>query len=338
MAFTHVHSTLQHLGLSDEQAMLFDRLASRTFGSDTSCMSPGDLAGNICGQQNLWGYGISGDLPIVLLRVAEGDSLPLARQLLKAQEYWRVKGLRADVVILNEHPADYLDEMQNLLASFVQQPPWVGWLGKPGGIFLFRADGMPESDRRLFSAVAKVVLLGDLGDLVSQLDRPASWLYDGHDVPRSADLLTPQACLHTSDGSATCHGKRLWRFHARGREYVVVLDGERETPSPWSNVLANPAFGTIVSSSGAAFTWAVNSRENRLTPFANDPLSDPTAEVIYLRDDDSGAVWGATPGPLQRRTDAGRWVIRHGAGVTRYQHSVAGIEQELTVFVPPRIP
>ena len=118
------------------------------------------------GQQNLWGYGISGDLPIVLLRVAEGDSLPLARQLLKAQEYWRVKGLRADVVILNEHPADYLDEMQNLLASLVQQPPWAGWLGKPGGIFLLRADGMPESDRRLFSAVAKVVLLGDLGDLV----------------------------------------------------------------------------------------------------------------------------------------------------------------------------
>ena len=107
---------------------------------------------------------------------------------------------------------------------------------------------------------------------------------------------------------------------------------------PWSNVLANPAFGTIVSSSGSAFTWAVNSRENRLTPFANDPLSDPTAEVIYLRDDDSRAVWGATPGPLPRRTDAGRWVIRHGAGVTRYQHSVAGIEQELMVFVPPEDP
>ena len=338
MAFTHVHSTLQHLGLSDEQAMLFDRLASRAFGSDTSCMSPGDLAGNIYGQQNLWGYGISGDLPIVLLRVAEGDSLPLARQLLKAQEYWRVKGLRADVVILNEHPADYLDEMQNLLASLVQQPPWAGWLGKPGGIFLFRADGMPESDRRLFSAVAKVVLLGDLGDLVSQLERPASWLYDGHDVPRSADLLTPRPASTPLTVPPLVMENGFGGFTRDGREYVVVLDGERETPSPWSNVLANPAFGTIVSSSGSAFTWAVNSRENRLTPFANDPLSDPTAEVIYLRDDDSRAVWGATPGPLPRRTDAGRWVIRHGAGVTRYQHSVAGIEQELTVFVPPEDP
>ena len=117
----------------------------------------------------------------------------------------------------------------------------------------------------------------------------------------------------------------LGGFTRDGREYVVVLDGERETPLPWSNVLANPAFGTIVSSSGSAFTWSGNSRENRLTPFANDPLTDPTGEAFYLRDDDTGAVWGATPGPLPRRADGGRWIVRHAAGVTRYQHAVAGL-------------
>ena len=107
-------------------------------------------------------------------------------------------------------------------------------------------------------------------------------------------------------------------FTPDGREYVIVLDGDRETPLPWSNVLANPEFGTMVSASGAAFTWAGNSRENRLTPFANDPISDPTGEAIFLRDEDDGAVWGATPGPLPRRPTSGRWVVRHGAGVTRY--------------------
>jgi cyclic beta-1,2-glucan synthetase len=333
MAFTHVHITLQHLGLSDEHAMLFDRLASRLFGSDTSCISPSDLAGNILGQQNLWGYGISGDLPIVLLRVAEGDSLPLASQLLHAQEYWRVKGLRADLVILNEHPADYLDEMQNFLTSLVQQPRWAGWLGKSGGVFLLRADGMRTEDQRLLSAVAGVVLLSDLGDLTSQLERPASWLYGKHDVPRSAELLAPQTASTSLTLPPLLMENGFGGFTVDGREYVVVLDGERETPLPWSNVLANRTFGSIVSSSGSAFTWAGNSRENRLTPFANDPLSDPTGEAIYVRDDESGAVWGATPGPLPRRTDTGRWVVRHGAGVTRYQHAVAGIEQELTIFV-----
>ncbi len=239
------------------------------------------------------------------------------------------------VVILNEHPADYLDEMQNFLVSLVQQPPWAGWLGKSGGIFLLRADGMPKEDRRLFSAVARVVLLSDFGDLVSQLERPASWRYDGQDVPRSADLLAPQPASTPITLPPILMENGLGGFTRDGREYVVVLDGERETPLPWSNVLANPAFGTIVSSSGSAFTWASNSRENRLTPFANDPLSDPTSEAVYLRDDESGAVWGATPGPLPRRADAGRWVIRHGAGVTRYQHAVAGLEQELAVFVSP---
>ena len=158
--------------------------------------------------------------------------------------------MRADVIILNEHPADYLDEMQNLLSSLVQQPPWAGWLGKPGGMFLFRADGMPESDRRLFSAVAKVVLLGDLGDLVSQLERPASWRYDGHDVPRSADLLTPQAASTPLAVPPLLMENGFGGFTRDGREYVVVLDGERETPLPWSNVLANPAFGNDREQSG----------------------------------------------------------------------------------------
>jgi cyclic beta-1,2-glucan synthetase len=338
MAFTHVHITLQHLGLSDEHAMLFDRLASRVFGTDASRISPADLAANTFGQQNLWGFGISGDLPIVLLRLTEADSLPLARQLLNAQEYWRVKGLRADVVILNEQRADYLDEMQNLLTRLVQESPWAGWLGKSGGMFLLRSEGMADADRRLLSAVARVVLPGDLGDLTSQLERPAPWLFEGHDVARTAELIAPEpsSSLLTVPPLAMENG--YGGFTRDGREYIVVLDGDRETPLPWSNVLANPTFGTMVSTSGSAFTWAGNSRENRLTPFANDPLTDPTGEAFYLRDEDSGAVWGATPGPLPRRADAGRWVVRHAAGVTRYQHAVDGIQHELAIFVAPDDP
>jgi cyclic beta-1,2-glucan synthetase len=337
MAFTHVHITLQHLGLTDEQAMLFDRLASRVFGNDTSRFSRPDIAANTLGQQNLWGYGISGDVPIVLLRVAEVDSLALARQLLKAQEYWRLKGLRADVVILNDHPADYLDEMQGLLTQLIQEPPWAAWLGKPGGIFLLRADGMRDADRILLSAVARVVLVGELGDLVSQLERPAPWLFDVHDVPRSAELRVPEVAAPLPSPSLLLENG-YGGFTPDGREYVMVLDGDRETPAPWSNVLANEAFGTIVSSSGSAFTWAGNSRENRLTPFANDPVSDPTGEAIYLRDEESGAVWGATPAPLARRSDGGKWIVRHGAGVTRFQYAVAGLTQELALGVAPDDP
>jgi cyclic beta-1,2-glucan synthetase len=249
-----------------------------------------------------------------------------------------VKGLRAEVVILNEHAADYLDEMQKWVGDLVQQPPWAGWLGKPGGIFLLRSDGMAEADRHLLAAVARVVLAGDLGNLVQHLERPAPWLLTEHDVPSSAQLAAPPPATVPVPIPRLIMTNGLGGFTPDGREYVVVLEGERETPLPWSNVLANPGFGSIVSHSGAAFTWAGNSRENRLTPFANDPLSDPTGEAIYLRDEETGEVWGATPGPLPRSADSGRWVIRHGAGVTRFQHAVAGFRQELAVSVAPDDP
>ena len=336
MAFTHAHITLQHLGLNDDQAILFDRMASRVFGADASCISPKDLARNTLGQSNLWGYSISGDLPVVLVRVAETAGVSLARQLLHAQEYWRIKGLRADLVILNEHPAEYLDEVQGMLTGLVQEPRWAGWNDRSGGMFLLRSDGMPEADRYLLSAVARVVLRGDLGELGPQLDRPAPWLYVERDVspPRSSRLQSRHPCPYPQ----VIMDNGVGGLPPMGASTSIVLDRDRETPLPWSNVLANAEFGTMVTASGSTFTWAENSRENRLTPIANDPIGDPQSEAIYLRDEDSGAVWGATPGPLPREVDTGRWVVRHGAGVTRYQHAVAGLEQELVIFVPPEDP
>ena len=338
MAFTHAHITLQHLGLSDDQAMLFDRLASRVFGFDDTCASPTDLARNTLAQPGLWSYGISGDLPIVLVRITEASSIGLARQLLQAQEYWRVKGLRADLVILNEHPSDYLDETHQMLASIVQEPRWAGWNNAPGGMFLVRSDGMPDAERHLLCASARLVLHGSFGEVSAQLDRPSPWVYAAGDAQLRPRTTPAPAAPSGLELPPLVMENGLGGFTTDGREYVIVLDGDRETPLPWSNVIANADFGTLISASGAAFTWCGNSRENRVTPFANDPVGDPTAEAIYLRDDDSDEVWGATPSPLPRRPDSGRWVIRHGAGATRFQYAVSGISQELEVFVAPDDP
>jgi cellobiose phosphorylase len=338
MAFTHVHTTLQHLGLTDDEAILYDRLASRVFGSDRSCISPPDLAANALGQSRLWSYGISGDLPIVLVRVSETESVPLVRQALQAQEYWRVNGLRADVVIVNDHPAHHLDETQDMLARLVQEPRWASWIDKPGGVFLLRSDGMAGSDRRLLSAVARVILRGDLGNVRAQLNRSTPWVFAERDVPSTAEIVPMDAAAEPVTVPPMVMANGVGGFTPDGREYVVVLEGARETPLPWSNVLANEAFGTIVTASGSAFSWSENSRENRLTPFANDPITDPTGEAIFIRDDESGAVWGATPGPLPRRADEGRWVVRHAAGATRFQHAAAGFDQELAVAVDPDDP
>ncbi|HET7216637.1 MAG TPA: glucoamylase family protein, partial [Vicinamibacterales bacterium] len=307
MAFTHVHTALQHLGLTDDLAILFDRLASRVFGADASCISPADIEQNALGQSDLWGYGISGDLPIALVRVTETTAIPMVRELLLAQEYWRVKDLRADVIILNEHPAEYLDETQHALTALVQEPRWANWNNRPGGMYLIRADGMRDADRRLLAAVARVVLRGDRGDLAAQLDHPAPWLSIDETLPAADAPSGPPLAAMPVRVPPLLMANGIGGFTEDGREYVIVLEGDRETPLPWTNVLANSAFGTMLSASGSAFTWAENSRQNRLTPFTNDPVSRPTGEMIWLRDDETGEAWPAAPAPRPPGARRGRW-------------------------------
>jgi cyclic beta-1,2-glucan synthetase len=127
-------------------------------------------------------------------------------------------------------------------------------------------------------------------------------------------------------------------FSPDGKDYVVVLDGDAETPLPWVNVIANPVCGTIVSASGSAFTWAENSRENRLTPFWNDPVTDPTGEALFVRDDETGEAWSPTPGPMRRVAARDRCVVRHAAGVTSFSRVAFGIAHELQVFVDRSAP
>ena len=364
LAFAHAQSGLRHLGVSTEEAMLFERLASRVLYADGSLRASPELQAKCgLGQEGLWPQGISGDLPILLVRVVEEDDLPLVRQVLQAQEYWRLKGLSADVVILNEHPVSYLDEMHALLAALLDNGPWRTWKHRPGGAYLLRGDRMTEAERDLLAAVARAVLSGDRGELAIQLDRldpevPEPEEFAAHAEPGSA--VPSRASAAAAPGPPTAASAAptfsapsssvpslpskvavpplvlangVGGFADDGRDYVIILEADQETPLPWANVIANPALGTVVTASGSAYTWSENSRENRLTPFANDPVTDPTTEAIFLRDDETGETWSPTPGPMRRTAASGRFVIRHSAGLTRFARVAHGVRQDLDVFV-----
>jgi len=337
LAFTQTQGTLRHLGITSEEAQLFERLASRVLYADASLRAgPEVLAQNVLGQPGLWGHGISGDLPILLVRVLSADDVPLVLQLLQAQEYWRIKGLKADLVILNEHPVSYLDEMHVALAELLDTGPWGGWKHRPGGVYLLRSDRMAESERILLQCVASATLSGDRGELATQLDHPYPELPARREL--SAPVERPRSARSDAEEVPVpplAFGNGTGGFAEGGREYVIVLDGAQETPLPWVNVLANPDFGSVISASGSAYSWAENSRENRLTPFTNDPVTDPTPEAIFLRDEETGDVWCPTPGPVARPHDRGRYIIRHAAGVTRFHHAAHGVVGELAVFVDP---
>src|SRR5690606_32645553 len=147
-----------------------------------------------------------------------------------------------------------------------------------------------EAERLLLSGVARAVLSGERGSLAHQLDRP---------LPPSPGQAPLELALPTSPGPALAPiaqpevpplalANGMGGFAGGGREYVIVLEADQETPLPWPNVIASPVFGTVVTASGSAFTWSENSRENRLTPFANAPVTDPTSEALLVRDDESG--------------------------------------------------
>ena len=339
LAFTHAQSTLRHLGISSDEAQLFERLASRVLYSDASLRAGAEVLGrNVLGQPGLWAHGISGDLPILLVRVVEGKDFPLVLQILQAQEYWRLKGLSADVVILNEHPVSYVDELQVQLAALLDTGPWGAWKHRPGGVYLLRGDRMSADERSLLASVARVILSGARGKLSEQLEWPYSEPQWQEEQPPPPPRLAPGPDDGEIEIPALTFANGTGGFADGGREYAVVLDGDQETPLPWVNVIANPGFGTVVSASGSAFTWAENSRENRLTPFASDPVTDPTSEALFLRDEDGGDVWSPTPGPMRRTRESGRFLTRHAAGVSRFTHASHGVLQELAVFVDAKDP
>jgi len=336
LANTQTQMRLRHLGISTDESQLYERLASHVLWTDATLRaSPTFLAANTLGQSGLWAHGVSGDLPILIVRVVEDNDLSLVRQVLRAQEYWRLKGLSADVILLNEYQKSYLEEMHEQLQGLLEKGTWAAWRNRPGGVFLLRSDGMPERERVVLLAVAHAVLDGGHGDLADQLSLPypePSWPPElaARPVPEAAEAndSAPEV-----EAPPLTHTNGLGGFTAGGREYAIVLNGDADTPLPWVNVIANERFGTVVGATGAAWTWAGNSRENRLTAFGNDAVSEFSGEALYLRDEESGNVWGATPGPLPRASGGGRWVTRHGAGVTRYAHGAHGITCKLAVFV-----
>jgi len=342
LAFTHAQSGLRHLDISTDDARLFERLASRVLYADESLRAdPETLASNELGQPGLWRHGISGDLPVLLVRVEGDNEEALVRDVLQAQEYWRLKGLSADVVILNDHPISYLDEMQAQLTALLDNGPWRTWQHRPGGVYLLRGDQIGKAERTLLETVARAVLRGNLGDLRAQLDRP-------HPArPRRVPAFQSVASSESTDRSgpavatpppALAFSNGIGGFSGEDGSYTIVLDGDRQTPAPWANVIANPHFGTIVTESGAAHTWAANSRENRLTSFGADSVVDPTAEVLFIRDDESGDAWTPTPGPMERHASSERCVVKHEAGCTHFSRATRGLGHELDLFVDVEAP
>jgi len=339
LAWTQAQVQLHHLGIDPDEAHLFQNLAGRILYSDPTMRSAADvLRRNTAGPTALWAHQISGDIPIVLVRIDEPEDRGIVRQLLRAHEYWRMKGLAVDLVILNEKAHSYIQDFQTSLETLVRtshSAPRPARDETQGRVFILRRDLLAPTDHAALQAAARAILLSRHGTLAEQLARAEPAPGVGALPPRrraradsSVDGSPPRLEFEFFNG--------VGGFLDGGREYVTVLGEGQWTPAPWINVIANPAFGFQVSESGAGYTWAVNSRENQLTPWSNDAVSDPPGEAIYVRDEETGALWGPTLLPI--REDASPYIARHGQGYSRFEHTSHGISLELLQFVPPEDP
>ena len=328
-AWASAQLELRLLHIQPDEARRFQVLASHLLFPNPVLRSPAErIEENRKGQAGLWPYGISGDLPLALVTIGEARDISLVRQMLEAHAYWRRHGLMADLVILNEEASGYEQPLRERLERLIQTHSVYTGLDRPGGVFLRSAAQIPKDDLTLLRAAASVVMVAARGTLPQQLGVPVT-------VP---GLPEPMARKHVPPEPSPSlpfmelpYFNSLGGFTPDGREYAIYLGLNTHTPAPWVNVIANPTFGTLVSETGAGFTWYGNSQRNRLTQWSNDPVTDPPSEALYIRDEETGVYWTPTPSPIREETP---YRARHGAGYTIFEHNSHGIEQELTVFVP----
>jgi cyclic beta-1,2-glucan glucanotransferase len=339
LAWTLARVQLFHLGIGSDEASLFQRLASHVLYANPALRPPsGVLARSEGGPPALWAHGISGDVPIVVCRIDDIADVQIVRQLLQAHEYWRMKQLPVDLVIVNEHAPSYAQDLQAALEAMVratQSRRPSGGATARGAVFVLRADLVPPEVRTLLQCAARAVLFSRRGSLFEQVRR----------VEESAPAPVPRwpGRQAAAAGPAPALARPeleffngLGGFAAGGREYTTILGAEQWTPAPWINVIANPSFGFQTSADGGGYTWAINSQQHQLTPWSNDPVSDRPGEVLYVRDEDDGALW--TPTALPIREDARPYIVSHGQGYSRFEHVSHGIALALVQYVPPDDP
>ncbi len=323
LAWAHANSALRFAGLTRGKAELFERMAGKLLlGLPQKRLT--ELPHG-AGREKLWRFGISGDEPVVLMRVYKLTQARTVKMLMEFHDFLRARGGSFDLVLIGEYPHEYHNDLRARLEDMLH-----ALSRDTSGIHLLHGFLLDDEDRRLLSAVSTIEIDGQRGldrQFSTQSVRRAQYReYSAKTAARGA-FLERRGELKFFNG--------LGGFDAGGKEYVTLLKKGDATPLPWSHILTNERFGTLLTETGGGYTWCGNSRENKLTQWYNDPLRDPKGEMLLLTDEDDGATWAITPGRLQYEAEC---AVHYGFGYASYESAAQELYQELTVFVDSEKP
>ncbi|MGL4109679.1 GH36-type glycosyl hydrolase domain-containing protein [Clostridium sp. LP20] len=356
-----VQLELKGLGIKSHQANIYQNLASYILFLHTGRRDREEYIKNISKhQQDLWAYGISGDLPIALALVKNEEDMDLVRSIIKMHYYWKSKGLKSDLIIFNDEEASYEQPMQRNILSAISLSKEGDAINKPGGIFIHNKSTMGEDIRDFLIGIAAIYIDSSKGSIITQMKNIEGEeevgclrhkeLSEEHRVKVSINkdesndqeagfkaLSLDELDERNSNITTSCDVDKLdfWNgyggFDPKDKSYVIKLNNYKNTPAPWINVVSNEDFGFHISESGSGYTWCGNSRENKITPWSNDWVIDPPGEAMFIRDNNSGVYFSITPKPVR---DAGEYTIRHSFGYSTFIHTAYNIKGEMKIFCP----
>jgi cyclic beta-1,2-glucan synthetase len=372
---------IKHMGIRSAQANIYQSLASYILYLHSGRKNREYYIKNISmNQENLWSYGISGDLPIIFLVLETEDDIDLLRQVINMHYYFRNKGIKSDLIIYNEEEISYEEPLQKNIMSTVKNSLERESLNKSGGIFIHNKSTMNDNVKKFIIGIAKIYINSSEGTLAKQLIESIEYKYDDYknkeelshinrirvninesDYIKSFVDKEINKKDKTSNKALKEYGLREFNknklgelrntelmnehlnieeldffngyggFNKIDKSYVIRLKDYENTPAPWINVISNKDFGFHISEVGSTYTWCGNSRENKITPWSNDWVVDPTGEALYIRDNNTGAYFTITPMPIR---DGGEYIVEHSFGVSTFKHTAYNISGEMKIFCP----
>ena len=322
----------RYLGIKGKDIEVYQKMLSYLLFTPKVSVKPSyDI---LCPVSELWKYGISGDLPILMVKIKDINDIDIIQEVLSAYEFFRVKNIKIDLVILNEEKESYENYVKDAIQRAIFNRNLAYLLNISAGIFCL--ENIEKKDKKILEERANLVINAYYSSLALQMEDIESKMLDNvketvFDAKQNNFIEVSDEKENIIDETSLKYFNEYGGFSKEGKEYLIKINKTRKLPTVWSQVLANKTFGTLTTENMGGYTWYKNSRLNRITAWSNDQVVDTPAEIIYVKDMDTGRKWSLGFNPMPDDND---YYVAYGFGYAKYIHSSTRIKQTVDMFVP----